>query len=323
MAISPCGPCGSQQRLWFPMCCAAGAIRGSYHGRIQGVQPQRDCIWIVSFHGEDLPLGILERNIYVFVLFIIIQYIYIYAHMYTKTCIYIRILSIYHYIEYIDGAWQGRTSNNGGCSQSNSLSNTIKKELIMSSLGWADLIVVKMSDWQIGSTVSFWILYWLYSQSWQRFHAWFTAINPGVIIVCLFSDVFLFSFFLGHWALPILALAPGTCSLASLHSFFLMFTMDHSMFIVLTKMIIALLVVKRNCHENHGICDATCSIYVFALDPYISWEGAKKNTPVIRPRSYFRSKGTGGYIELPNHGLDFRSFEINSYCRYISGITMI
>ena len=41
----------------------------------------------------------------------------------------------------------------------NYLSNTIKKELIMSSLGWADLIVVKMSDWQIGSTVSFWILY--------------------------------------------------------------------------------------------------------------------------------------------------------------------
>ena len=32
-----------------------------------GVQPQRDCIWIVSFHGEDLPLVILERNIYVFV----------------------------------------------------------------------------------------------------------------------------------------------------------------------------------------------------------------------------------------------------------------
>ena len=84
--------------------------------------------------------------------------------------------------------------------------------------------------------------------------------NPGVIviIVCLFSDVFLF-FFLGHWALPFLALAPGTCSLASLHSFFLMFTMDHSVFIVLTKMIMALLVVTRNsceagelkfCHEN-------------------------------------------------------------------------
>jgi hypothetical protein len=183
--------------------------------------------------------------------------------MYTKKYIYKNILYtyiyIYYYIKYIDGAWQGRTSNNGGCSQSNSLSNTIKKELIMSSLGWADLIVVKMSDWQIGSTVSCWILYWFYSQSWQRFHAWFTAINPGVIIVCLFSNVFLFSFFFRALGSPYSRPGPWYLFIGQPSQLFLMFTMDHSMFIVLTKMIIALLVVKRNsceagelkfCHEN-------------------------------------------------------------------------
>jgi hypothetical protein len=38
-------------------------------------------------------------------------------------------------------------------------------------------------------------------------------------------------------------------------------------------------------------------------------EKEQKNTPVIIPQSYFRTKGTGGYIDVPNHGLDFRSFE--------------
>lgn len=52
-------------------------------------------------------------------------------------------------------------------------------------------------------------------------------------------------------------------------------------------------------------------------------EKEQKNTPVIIPQSYFRTEGTGGYIDVPNHGLDFRSFEKNSHCRYITGITMI
>ena len=140
--------------------------------------------------------------------------------------------------------------------------------------------------------------------------------NPGVIviIVCLFSDVFLF-FFLGHWALPFLALAPGTCSLASLHSFFLClpwiiqclsYSPKWSWRCSWLREILVKLGSWSFVMKTHGICDATCSIYVFALDPDISPLKEQKNAPVIIPQSYFRTKGTGGYIDVPNHGLDFR-----------------
>ena len=142
--------------------------------------------------------------------------------------------------------------------------------------------------------------------------------NPGVIviIVCLFSDVFLFFFFLGHWALPFLALAPGTCSLASLHSFF--FDVYHGSFSV-----------YRTHQNDHGAARGyekflwSWGVEVLSWKPMVfvmqhvqfmcslwiqifpHWR-SKKNAPVIIPQSYFRTKGTGGYIDVPNHGLDFR-----------------
>ena len=157
--------------------------------------------------------------------------------------------------------------------------------------------------------------------------------NPGVIviIVCLFSDVFLF-FFLGHW-LSLFSPWP----LVPVHwpaftVFFwclpwiiqcLSYSPKWSWRCSWLREILVKLGSWSFVMKTHGICDATCSIYVFALDPDISPLKKQKkcpshHTPVILPNQRH------GWIHRCSKSRPWFQVEKKlRFCRYISGITMI